>query len=169
MRNCLSEGIKHLNKERDGRTTITNLDGVPCRYLNRAAENKWNGFLYFALHPDFKARQLTAARVEIEYFVRNPTFFRLQYDGMQGETPKPYKSTLAENEATVKFGTAVTFSRARQANAWQTATFRLIDGVFLNSQNGGADFRLEVTPADIYVRRVTVTRDDAEPLRPRVP
>ena len=34
---------------------------------------------------------------------------------------------------------------------------------------GEPDFRLEVTPAEIYVRRVTVTREDAQssPPQPR--
>jgi hypothetical protein len=29
----------------------------------------------------------------------------------------------------------------------------------MNSQRDGADFRLEVVPPEIYVRRVTVTRE----------
>jgi len=33
------------------------------------------------------------------------------------------------------------------------------NAVFMNSQRDGADFRLEVVPPDIYVRRVTVTRE----------
>ena len=47
--------------------------------------------------------------------------------------------------------------------------FSVADGSFKNSQNGKADFRLEVTPAEIYVRRVTVTREDVQssPPQPR--
>jgi hypothetical protein len=38
------DGLIHLADERDGRTTIENLDGVPCRYLNRKVENKSVGY-----------------------------------------------------------------------------------------------------------------------------
>jgi hypothetical protein len=40
--------------------------------------------------------------------------------------------------------------------AWQTCSFELKDPAFLNSQNGGADFRFWVEPPELYVRRVTV-------------
>ena len=40
-----------------------------------------------------------------------------------------------------------------------TAVAATTNAVFMNSQRDGADFRLEVVPPDIYVRRVTVTRE----------
>jgi len=46
------DGIRHLWKQSDGRTTIESLDGVPCRYLNRT--NKSFGYLYFAIADTFK-------------------------------------------------------------------------------------------------------------------
>jgi hypothetical protein len=161
------EGLAHLDRERDGPTTMETLDGVPCRYLNRKPERKGNGFLYFTIHPDFKRDELKAAQIEIEYFTSTPVLLRLQYDGMEGETPKRYRSVLAEGGEVADLGGRIRFTRVRGSNAWQTATFHATDGVFLNSQNGGADFRLEIMPPEIYVRRVTVTREAVKPSRPQ--
>jgi hypothetical protein len=41
------------------------------------------------------------------------------------------------------------FAPVQGSNESQNATFNVTEGVFMNSQNGGADFRLEVTPAGI--------------------
>jgi len=99
---------------------------------------------------------------EVEYFVATPVVFRLQYDGMEGQTHKRYKSVVAEGGQVADMGGSVRFTRLRGSNTWQTATFHIVDGVFMNSENGGADFRLEVTPPEIYLRRVSVTREDVK-------
>jgi len=52
-------------------------------------------------------------------------------------------------------------------DVWQTVTFRVTDASFMNSQNGGADFRLEATPLEIYLRCVSVTREDVQPTTPQ--
>ena len=155
-----NDGVLHLAKERDGRTTIETLNGSPCRYLNRKTENKLNGFLYFAIEPSFKSRELKNARIDVECFVTAPRRIRLQYDGMDNGKPKVYKSTTAVAGEKVYFGNVVAFSGIQPSNDWQIISFRVTNGVFLNSQNGGSDFRLEVSPPEIYVRQVTVTRED---------
>ena len=150
------DGLRHLFEEPDGRTTITNLDGVLCRSMQRPGRN--NGFLYFTLSPTFKAAGLTNARCEVEYFTRRFTTLRLQYDAVEFERHRPYKTAQAEDGQAVNFGDGGRFSRVMPSNGWQTATFLLRDGVFQNSQNGGADMRLEVAPPDIFVRRVTISK-----------
>lgn len=159
------DGINHLAYEPDGRTVIETLDGVKCRYLNRKPRSF--GYLYFAIHPSFKREELKAVWIEVEYFVATPVVFRLQYDGMEGQTHKRYKSVVAEGGQVADMGGSVRFTRLRGSNAWQTAIFHIADGVFMNSQNGGADFRLEVTPPEIYLRRVSVTREDVKPAVPQ--
>jgi len=42
---------------------------------------------------------------------------------------------------------------------WKKASFHIRDGAFENSENGHSDFRIEVVPPDINIRRVTVTRE----------
>ena len=160
------DGVKHLARQSDGRTTLENLDGVPCRYLNRAADGKTFGYLYFTIHPDFKARELKTARIEVEYKVINDSLLRLQYDAIVGDDHKPYKGVVAQEGSRTKLAPTAEYARIRGTNAWQKATFYIADGAFKNSQNGKADFRLEVMPPEIYVRRVTVTREDVAPPPP---
>lgn len=155
------DGVRHLAEEPDGRTTVTNLDGVICRRMHRPGRS--NGFLYFTISPTFKAVGLTNARCEIEYFTSRVTTLRLQYDAVEFETHRPYKSVQVEGGQTINYGGNARFTRVTPANGWQTATFLIRDGVFMNSQNGGADFRLEVTPPDIFVRRVTIIRENSLP------
>lgn len=162
----VDDGLKHLDKQADGRTTVERLDGVLCWYLDRTPEGKTFGYLYFAIHPDFKERPLKTARIEVEYLVTNSGFLRLQYDASEGDTTKPYKGVPAQGGTTVKLGTAGGVSRIQGTNTRQKATFYVADGAFRNSQNGRADFRLEVVPPEIYVRRVTLTREDAQPAPP---
>jgi hypothetical protein len=161
------DGIRHLAEERDGRTTIETVEGVPCRYLNRRPEQKGNGFLYFAIHPDFKLEELKTARIEIEYRAVTSGYLRLQYDGTEGETHKPYKSALPIDEKLVTLGTGTRFIRFQATNEWRTVSFQVTDGVFMNSENGGADFRMEIFPPEIYVRRVSVTREGGKPPVPQ--
>jgi hypothetical protein len=160
------DGIKHLADEPDGRTTIETLDGVPCRYHNRKPDNKRFGYLYFAIHPDFKRDELKTAAIEIEYRVPSTSYIRLQYDGVEGDTHQRFKPVLPIG-GEVTPGTGTRYSPIRASNQWQTATFQVTDGVFMNSQNGGADFRLEILSPEIYVRRVSVSRLAVKPPAPQ--
>jgi len=161
------DGIKHLADEPDGRTTIETVDGVPCRHHNRKPANKSFGYVYFAIHPDFKREQLKAARIEVEFRVPSQSAIRLQYDGLEGDTHIRYKAAAPVLARTTTLGTGNGFAPVQRSDQWQTATFFAKDGVFMNSQNGGADFRLEVTPPEIYVRRVTVARQAVQPPLPQ--
>jgi hypothetical protein len=151
------DGLRHHADEADGRTQIENLDGVTCRLMRR--ENKAFGFLYFAISPSFKRDRLNNARVDVEYFVKKRTFWRLQFDGVRDEAVHHYVSVLPERAQVVKFGPTTDFARVPEIGSWSTATFHVTNAVFRNGQNGDADFRLEINPAEIYVRRVTVTRE----------
>ena len=141
------DGLRHLALEGDGRTTVTNLNGVICRQMKR--EGRPNGYLYFTINPSFKSAGLTNARCEVEYYSPVRATCRLQYDAVESDTHQPYKYASSA------------IIRAVPTNLWKTVTFRLLNGVFMNSQNGGADFRLEAIPPDIYVRRVTLLRENA--------
>jgi len=156
------DGIKHLANQRDGLTTVEGIQGLPSRHLNRRPEKKDFGYVYFSIHPTFKSTELRNARIEIEYYTATPLYLRLQYDGMEGETPRIYKPVLPEGGRRVNFGNVATFGGLAGSNHFQTAVFHVTNAAFLNSQNGGADFRLEVNPPEIYIRRVAVIREGAK-------
>ncbi len=77
-----------------------------------------------------------------------------------------YMPVLAEGARPMRFGTGADYGTIPTSAVWSRATFHLTNAVFLNSQRDGADFRLEVVPPEIYVRRVTLTREAAPRPRP---
>lgn len=157
----LTDGLRHLADESDGRTRIETRNGAVCRYLNRVADNKPFGFLYFTLAPSFKRDRLKHARVDVEYLALRPGYFRLQFDGMEGDTRRKYQSVLPVDAQSALFGPRAMYARIPTVGTWAAATFHITNAVFQNGQNGDADFRLDVAvPPEIYVRRVTVTREE---------
>jgi len=151
-----ADGLRHLHREADGRTTVETIDGVTCRHHLRT--NKSFGYVYFAIDETFKRDALKAARVEVEFRVPRPTLMRLQYDALAGEVHKRYQGAVPDGTRTVQLAPTAHYLRVWPSNEWQSVAFDINDGAFVNSQNGGADFRLEMTPPEIYVRRVSVTR-----------
>jgi len=138
----INAGIRHLDREPDGRTTFEVLDGVPCRYLNFKPRNKSIGYFYFAIDPTFNWRGLRKVRVEVEYLDPSPGLLGMHYDAV-GVPPNAYKQVHPRIQLS-------------GAGVWQVGSFELKDPAFLHSQNGGADFRFWVEPPELYVRRVIV-------------
>jgi hypothetical protein len=153
------DGLRHLPDAGRARTSVQNVDGVPCRYLNRVTEGRYCGSLYFAINPSFKAEGLKHARVEIEYLAKPDVSVRLQFDGVEGDTHRMYLPVLPEGARVITIGTGADYGIIPTPGVWSVATFHLTNAVFLNSQRDGADFRMEVAPPEIYVRRVTMTRE----------
>jgi hypothetical protein len=154
-----TDGLRHLTEESDGQTVSTNLNGQPCCYLDRTREGRPYGSFYFQISPSFKRSGLKNARVEVEYLSRVATGFRLQYDGMEGGARARYLPVLAEGVAAMRYPTGADYGRISNGGTWETAAFHLTNTVFQNSQKGDADFRIEVVPPEIYIRRVTVIRE----------
>jgi len=154
-----TELLTHLAETggRDNASIRETLNGIPCRHLQRPG--RYNGSLYFVVGSDFKTGGLMDLKVEIEYLVKKDAAFRLQFDGQDGLVHRSYQPVLADGASVLKFETGADYGKVANADLgrWSTATFHLTNAVFLNSQKDGADFRLEVVPPDIYVRRVTVT------------
>lgn len=153
-------GLQHLMNAGGGHASIQSLDGVPCCYLNRINENRMYASLYFAIDPSFKRERLKNARVEVEYLAKRDTAFRLQFDAMDGDTHRMYRPVLPEGARVMRFGIGADYGTIPTPGVWGTATFHLTNAVFMNSQKDGADFRLEVVPPELWVRRVTVFREN---------
>ena len=66
---------------------------------------------------------------------------------------------LPTGAAVMRLDTGADYGVIPIPNVWSVATFHVTNAVFTNSQRDGADFRLEVVPPQIHVRRVTVTRE----------
>ena len=153
------EGLRFVMEA--GPASIEVVEGVLCRDLDRLGEGRMYGSLYFAISPSFKRDGLTNARVEVEYLARKDTAFRLQFDGMDGDTHRMYHPLLPEGASVMRFGTGAHYATIPTPGVCSVATIQITNPIFLNSQRNGADFRLEVVPPKIYVRRVTVFRENA--------
>ena len=151
-----------MEPENSGRTVIQIFNGAPCRLMNRANGGRMFDSLYFAISPSFKGQGLTNAVVEIEYLAKPGVSFRLQFDGIDGDMRRIYQPVLPDGARVMRFGTGADYATIPTPGVWSVATFHVTNSVFLYSQKDGADFRLEVVPPEILVRRVTVKREDAE-------
>ena len=154
------DGLQHLPEERDGLTTIVNLEGVTCRQLDLAAKGKPFGSFYFTIAPSFKRTGLTNALIEVEYLAKRSNSFRVQFDGMQGGTSHSYVTVVPIGAQLVRRYGEFSHALTPTLGTWSVASFHITNATFRNSQNGGADFRFEVIPPAMYVRRVTVSREN---------
>jgi hypothetical protein len=139
-------GLKLVETEKDGLTTITNVNGVRCRQL-RPRDGR-DGFIYFIIDPTFKDADATNVRVALEYLDASEGRFTMQYDASAH-----LKTSNAIYTSTSKS------VRLKGSETWKTAQFYLQNCSFANSQNGGGDFRIRANPPEsLFLRRVTVTR-----------
>jgi hypothetical protein len=139
-------GLKLVETEKDGLTTITNVNGVRCREL-RPRDGR-QGFVYFIIDPTFKDADATNVRVAVDYLDVSDGRFTMQYDA--SAHLKASNAIYTSTSKTV---------RLKGSETWKTAQFYLQNCSFANSQNGGGDFRIQATPPErLFLRRVTVTR-----------
>ena len=138
-------GLQHMYHEKDGLTTPAVVEGVTCRHLKVTEFDP--GYLYFTIDRTFKKRPVKNVTIEVEFYDQGSGRIGLEYDGSRtSEQPNPAYTVLREIES------------VGDSRLWRTASFRVRNATFQGAQNSGADFRLWVSPPDLYVRRVTVTR-----------
>jgi hypothetical protein len=140
----LENGLQQFDHA-DGVTKAAEIGGRSCRAVVPTAYG--GRYVYFRIDDSFNWADTMLADVEVEYYDSAGGSFGIEYDGSDPNAP---------------FQGAYTASKARVqlsgSNAWQTAVFRLLAARFLNSQNGGADFRLAVQGDRFYVRQLKVSR-----------
>jgi hypothetical protein len=159
--NEAGQGVRFIARERDGLTTVAMVNGKQCRRLDlppaKGGKARDKGYFYFALDPSFKQGGAQVVRIEVEYCSESTATLALQYDAIAASRNSSSVYTRA--------GSRVALDGSSE---WETAAFHIRNGAFENAQNGGADFRLEITPPELSVRRVTVTREREEDFAPLV-
>jgi hypothetical protein len=140
----------------DGATRPAEAAGSPCR--ETAPTVHAGRYVYFQIDDSFKWADDMLVDVAVEYFDAGSGTFRVEYDGPDPNAPF--------NGAYTSSPTQVTLGESGQ---WKLAKFRLLEARFLNSQNGGADFRIAVQAPSLKLRLVTVSRQGvpAEAGQPR--
>jgi len=144
------QGLFHITTEKDGRTAVTNLNGTSCRFLARP-DKRWDYF-YFAIDDSFKNGNLRDADIEVECFDARRAVLNIEFD-----------ASKSRNISAPAYAKTTPDARFTGSQSWHTNVFHIHNATFENSQNGGADFRLLIGPPALYVRRVTVTRREAQP------
>jgi hypothetical protein len=153
------QGVRLIARERDGLTAVATVNGKQCRRLDlppaKGGKARDKGYFYFALDPSFKQGGAQVVRIEVEYCSESTATLALQYDAI----------AASRNLSSIytRTGSRVALDASSE---WETAAFHIRNGAFENAQNGGADFRLEITPPELSVRRVTVTREREEDFAP---
>jgi hypothetical protein len=129
----------------DGVTRAATVAGSPCRILS--ATQHGSRYLYLRLDDSFKWAEVMEVVALVEYFDGARGTVRIEFDG--SDPTAPFSGAYSPSGAIAMNGT----------QTWRTATFRLRDARFNNSQNGGADLRVSVENLDVAVRRVQVLRE----------
>jgi hypothetical protein len=139
-------GLDHIYFENDGLTAPVTLEGVPCRHLKLASGEF--GYFYFAINRTFKKRDARNVRIDVDYFDLKPGTLTLHYD-----------ATESKNVPNPAYAEAPQRVLLHGSKLWQTATFHIEGASFKNGENSQSDFRICITPPELYVRRVTITRE----------
>lgn len=144
-----TEGLEWVEWE-DGQTKTMSNSGKEGRVT---VETEHGGeYMYFKIHDSFKETGSMNVRVRVEYLDMGALEFTVQYDG--NDPNAPFSGAYTGSEKTL-LGTGT--------EEWRTADFELRDARFLNSQNGGADFRLAVLNGSLAVHRVSVVKETDDP------
>lgn len=137
------QGLRLIEAE-DGRTEPAVAGGSPARRLAAPPSR----FMYFAADDSFKWADSMRARLEVEYFDAGRGTLGVEYDG--SDLGAPFRG------AYTKVGTDISLTGA---GGWKTARFELTGARFLNSENGGADFRIDIADPSVCIRRVALRRE----------
>lgn len=137
-------GLKLVYPE-DGQAVVRTIEQRPC-WQGQPFRGAGGSYIYFAVDDSFKWADLMNATLEVEYFDGAPGQLSVEFDG--SDTRAPVNGAYTRSDR-------ITLTGDRQ---WKTASFKLDDARFLNSQNSGADFRLNAETPEFAVATVTLKR-----------
>ena len=154
---CLSVTLQQTNREdglrqiewADGVTAVETIGGSPARGVQDTVHG--GRYVYFRIDDSFKWAAKMDVSVIVEYYDSEDASFRIEFDG--SDLNAPFRGAYTATSKGVVL---------RGSRVWKTAAFPLSDAVFANSQNGGADFRIQVTGARFWVRSVRMVRPGLE-------
>ena len=129
----------------DGVTAPDNIDNSDCRVMVKTQHA--GRYIYFRIDESFKWADTMLVEVNVEYYDAGSGSFRIEFDGSDTNAPFQGAYTASSSIVTLK-----------NSWRWLNATFKLTGARFLNSQNGGADFRIAINADTFAVRKVTVAR-----------
>jgi hypothetical protein len=108
-------------------------------------------YLYLRVDNSFKWIDCMSLQAVVDVWDAAPGELRLQFDG--SDATAPFQGAYTSSPETVALSGSGT---------WRTAAFSLPDARLRNSQNGGADLRLDTSAAGTAIRRVRIIRPGME-------
>ncbi len=129
----------------DGQTVLREMQGRRG-WFGVPFKNGHGLYLYFAVDDSFKSEGTVNATVELEYFDAAPGRLSVEFDG--SDPSAPFAGAYSRSENIPLAGD----------KRWKSASFRLDNARFLNSQNGGADFRVVAQAAEFGLGSVRLNR-----------
>ena len=140
----LESGLRQIECE-DGVTTPTREAGRDARRVKPFKNSA--RYLYLAVDDSFKASETMNANLEVDYFDAQPGNLRVEFDGSDANAA--FQGAYSRSDTVIKL---------IGDHRWKTARFELRGARWLNSQNGGADFRLIGENAELEISRVKLQR-----------
>ncbi len=137
-------GLRQIECE-DGATTAVTVAGRAARQVKPFRNS--SRYLYFLADDSFKWADLMNLTLSVEYFDGQRGRLSVEFDGSDTNAPMAGAYSRSKNSIALVGD-----------NRWHVAQFELPAARLLNSQNGGADFRLVAEGAELVVNRVTLSR-----------
>ncbi len=103
-------------------------------------------YLYFAVDDSFKTAEPMNATVTLEYFDAAPGWLNVEFDG--SDTNAPFNGAYSRSQPIPLVGD----------QRWKSASFKLSNARWLNSQNAGADFRVVAEAPQFGLGSVTLQK-----------
>jgi hypothetical protein len=140
-----SDRMTLVNEAGDGATEAAEIDGVPCRLIQRQPALP-PVYMYFRLDSGLKFRPAEVL-VTVEYFDATSGSMSIDYDSFD---------ELSQNPAYTRIPTRVELKNGKR---WHKAAFLLEKPRFEQGQHDGGDFRIALTGSHLFVRSVKVVQE----------
>ena len=139
-----SEAIQWIDWS-DGPSELIVQDGALCRTYK--SDPDFVSYLYFRVHDSFRWQGARDLKLCITAEVGPDTEFDVQFDGSDSSAP-----------LTGGYTSSPPSRRNRISSTLSEYVFDLKDARFLNSQNGGADFRIRKLNGDLCIRALEIIK-----------
>jgi hypothetical protein len=137
------EGLRVIQCEDGVTEAVTVGDSAAVKPASPASR-----YMYFVADDSFKWADSMRAKLVVEYFDAGRGRLTAEFDG--NDPNAPFKGAYTNVRQAVQL---------TDSKQWKTAEFDLPNARFSNSENGAADFRLDIQDPEICVRHVTLVRE----------
>ncbi len=140
----LDSGLRQIECE-DGTTAFVRVAGRDARRV-KPFQNS-SRYLYFVVDDSFQPAGIVNARLSVDYFDERAGSLLVEFDGSDPDAP--FQGAYSRSDTVVKLV---------GDRRWKTASFNLPAARWLNSQNGGADFRLVGEGTELVISHLELQR-----------